>query len=437
MFCFFYRIKLTDRYIKIKTSIKVKISIFCFNTYQMATKTGIGYSTKSDSFAAGVEASINAINAIDASPLNLVIIFCSGKHDPYQFLTGVISNTGDTPLIGGTAIGIFTNTELGYEGYEASVTVFSSASIQFQLFSQPDLDKGEYAAGVAIGEQINNARTSKDKGLLVFYDTIKQVNPPMLNFATPLFTAIEERIDPAICCAGAGILGDVKLTNSFQFFNGKVLQQHVLALLISGNCMMYNTIMHGCKPGSSYKTITRAEGPVVYEIDNRPAIDVIEELFGADHKIPWNEFPFFVTLGLNRGDKYGDFNEAEYANRLCLAIDPTKKALVMFEPDLKAGDEIQLMHRSINLDYIHTGIDVLRKKAGNKKPLFYFYINCGGRAKPFAGGELEDVTEVQKIIGNDVPFTGFYSGVEVAKLGNHLQALDWTGVLCLLTEEEE
>ena len=400
----------------------------------MTTQTGIGFSNKTDSFAAGKEASTIAVTQLADSPVSLVIVFCSGKHDPHQFLAGVRSVTFNTPLIGGAAMGIFTNTELSYEGYEGSVTVFSSSTIHFKLFAQPGLDKDEYAAGAAIGEQINKAATRKDKGLLVFYDTVKQVNPPMMNFATPLFAAIEERIDPAICCAGAGIVGDLKLTTCFQFLNDTVLQQHVLALLISGDCMMYNTIMHGCKPGSSYKTITRAEGPVVYEIDNRPAIDVIDELFGADHKIPWNEFPFFVTLGLNKGDKYGAFNEADYANRLCLAIDPAQKALVMFEPDLKAGDEIQLMHRSINLEYIHTGIDLLRKKAGNKKPLLYFYINCGGRAKPFAGGELEDVTEVQKVIGEEVPLMGFYSGVEVAKLGNHLQALDWTGVLCLLTE---
>lgn len=402
----------------------------------MPTKTGIGFSNKTDSFAAGMEASSIAIAQMAASPLSLVIIFCSGKHNPEQFLAGVRSNTGNALLIGGAAMGVFTNIELSYEGYEASVTAFSSDTIQFKLFCQPDLGKGEYAAGAAIGEQIKMAASVKDKGLIVFYDTIKQLNPPMLNFATPLFAAIEEYIDPSICCAGAGLLGDVKLTICFQFLNDKVLYQNVLALLISGDCMMHNTIIHGCMPSSSYKTITRAEGPVVYEIDNRPAIEVIDELFGPDHKVPWNEFPFFVTLGLNKGDKYGEFNEADYANRLCLAIDVDQKALVMFEPDLKAGDEIQLMHRSINLDYIQTRINSLIEKAESKKPILYFYINCGGRAKPFAGGELEDVTAIQKIIGDEIPFMGFYSGVEVAKLGNHLQALDWTGVLCMLTEEE-
>ena len=400
----------------------------------MQTKTGIGYSTKTDSFAAGKECSLNAIEEIDNSPISIVIIFCSGKYNPEQFLAGIRSNTGNAPVIGGAAFGVFTNTELSYEAYEATATVLSSDTIKFQTFSQGDLNKDEYAAGIALSNKINAAAVNNAKGLLVFYDTAKSVNPPMLNFATPLFAAIEKIIDPAICCAGAGLMGDLQLTSCFQFLDDRVLHQHVLALLISGDCMMYNNIMHGCMPASSYKKITRAEGPVLYEIDNRPAIEVIDELFGTEHTVPWNKFPLFVTLGLNKGDKYADFKEENYANRVCLAIDAEKKALIMFEPDLKAGDEVQLMHRSVNLDYLHNGIAALKQKAAGKKPILYFYINCAGRTKPFAGGELEDVTEVQKIIGNETPFMGFYSGVEVAKLGNHLQALDWTGVLCLLTE---
>ena len=400
----------------------------------METKTGIGYSIKTDPFAAGKECSAKAVEQIGDSPISIVIIFCSGKYNPELFLAGVRSNTGNAPVIGGAAFGVFTNTELSYEAYEATATVLSSDTIKFHTFSQPGLNINEYAAGIALANKINTCATNHAKGLLVFYDTAKSTNPPMLNFATPLFAAIEEKIDASICCAGAGLMGDLQLTSCFQFLDDQVLHQHVLGLLISGDCMMYNNIMHGCMPASSYKTITRAEGPVIYEIDDRPAIDVIDDLFGAENKVPWNEFPLFVTLGLNKGDKYGDFKEQDYANRVCLAIDAEKKALIMFEPDLKAGDEVQLMHRSLNLDYLHSGITALKQKAVGKKPLLYFYINCGGRAKPFAGGELEDVTEVQKIIGNEIPFMGFYSGVEIAKLGNHLQALDWTGVLCLLTE---
>ena len=79
----------------------------------MQTKTGIGYSTKTDSFAAGKECSEKALEQIGQSAISIVIIFCSGKYNPEQFLAGVKYNTGNAPLIGGAAFGVFTNTEIG------------------------------------------------------------------------------------------------------------------------------------------------------------------------------------------------------------------------------------------------------------------------------------------------------------------------------------
>jgi hypothetical protein len=197
---------------------------------------------------------------------------------------------------------------------------------------------------------------------------------------------------------------------------------------------MRNTIIHGCKPGSSYHTITKAEGPVIFEIDNRPALDVISELLGPQNSVDWKDFPLFVTLGVNKGEKFGDFHETDYANRLCLAIDETQKAMIMFEPDLKAGDEFQLMHRTVNRDYLELGMQKLKPEP-DEEVLLYFYINCAGRAKPYSGADFEDAEEIRNIIGDTVPFMGFYSGVEVARLQGKLQALDWTGVMCALTKK--
>jgi hypothetical protein len=338
--------------------------------------------------------------------------------------------------VGGAAVGVFTNTDLSYEEYEANAVVFKCDSIRFKVFAESNLDKDEFTTGLKLGEQIRLAASDSDKGLVIFYDTIKSRQPLLFNFATPLFKAIEQVVDPSLNCVGCGLVGDVQLMYSYQFFNDQVLQQHAVALLVSGKCQMHHVIMHGCKPASTYKTITRTEGPVIFEIDHRPALEVIDEMFPFDKKLSWDKYPLLLTLGLNRGNKFEEFNEEAYANRLCLAIDRDKKALIMFEPDLKASDEVQLMHRSITLDYIQNGVDSLRRKSEGQKQVFYLYINCFGRAKPFGGGILEDADEVRKIIGPEVTFAGFYSGVEVAKVRNQIQALDWTGVLCLLSENE-
>lgn len=398
----------------------------------MTTKTAVGFSAKIDSFLAGQEAAAQALAKIQPFYPHFVLCYCSDKHNPHEFHSGVRSLTGDAQLVGGTAFGVFTNDKISYESFECNVALFYSDHISFQVVAQPDLNKDEYAAGVALSEKITQLAKGDEKGLILFYDSVKQTNPPMLNFASPLCKAIEERINPSITCVGAGILGNMSLTNCVLFCNDHVVTQHVVAVLISGDCQFHNSILHGCEPASSYKQITRAEGPVIYEIENRPAVEVVDELLGKN-SIKWSEFALFVTLGLNKGDKFGNFHEEDYVNRVCLAVNEVDKAMIMFEPDVKTGDEVQLMARSINLDYIKHSISKLKQRIKNEQPLFCFYINCAGRMKTYAGGELEDVEEVQKSIGPELPFMGFYSGVEIARVGGQLQPLDWTGVLCLLT----
>jgi hypothetical protein len=134
------------------------------------------------------------------------------------------------------------------------------------------------------------------------------------------------------------------------------------------------------------------------------------------------------------GHKYEKFKEENYANRLCMSIDKERGGLIMFEPDLKPGDEFQLMRRSIDTNYIQIEVDRLMKKASDRQPFFAFYIDCAGRAANYSGAQSEEAAEVQKALADRVPFLGMYSGVEIAMLGKEVRALDWTGVLCLLSQ---
>ena len=92
-----------------------------------------------------------------------------------------------------------------------------------------------------------------------------------------------------------------------------------MALVLSGGIRMDSIIIHGCVPSSDYHTITKTEGPVVLEIDGKPAVDMVANLLGAGADMSWEDYPLFITLGVNKGDKYGEFKDEEYANRLCMA----------------------------------------------------------------------------------------------------------------------
>src|SRR5262249_44825148 len=147
------------------------------------------------------------------------------------------------------------------------------------------------------------------------------------------------------------------------------------------------TTMHGCKPASAYHVITKVDGPVVLEIDDKPAVDAIAELLGPECDKSWEDYPLFVTLGLNKGDRFGPFREEDYANRLVMAIDQERRGLVMFENDLKAGCEVQLMQRSIDFDYIGRRTEELLARIAGRTPILALYIDCAGRASAYCGTE--------------------------------------------------
>ncbi len=65
---------------------------------------GVGKSMKKDSFEAGNEAAFEALKMHKAAP-DVVIVFAATCFNHKQLLEGIISVTGNIPMVGGTTAG--------------------------------------------------------------------------------------------------------------------------------------------------------------------------------------------------------------------------------------------------------------------------------------------------------------------------------------------
>jgi len=396
-------------------------------------RSGVGYSDRSDSREAGAEAARLAMQHAGIERCDLVMLFCTSKHDAEAFRDGVRSVVGREPrLFGGSSVGSITNDRIGYFGFEVGVAVIAAPEMRAELFVETDLDtRGEHAVGAALGRQIASHTYDGEPSVVLLYDSVRRAGVE-LNMATAILAAMSESVAPWPNVAGVGVFGDMQFSSTVQWADDRVLSQAALALVLHGSVRMDTIIMHGCKPSGRYHTVTKTDGPVVLEIDGRPALDLLGEMVPDKS---WEEYPLFLTLGVNKGDKFGEFREEDYANRLCMSIDHERGGLVMFEPDLLPGSEVQLMRRSIDLQYMSARVDRLFEQVGERRPFFALYIDCAGRASALCGSDGEEAEEVQKALtARGVPLLGMYSGVEIAKVGGHVQALDWTGVLCVFSE---
>lgn len=406
----------------------------------MATKAGVGFSSKSSSKEAGAEAARAALQEAGGK-CSLAILYTTSKHEPQAFLDGVRSVVGETPsLLGGWSVGVITRDKLGYGGYEAGVAIVNSDSIVIDTFIQEGLGKGnEKEIGRLLGEQIKAKKYSGEWNVFLKYDSIRAERKPLpMNMGTPIVAGMTEAIGSWPSAIGIGLLGDMQFNPTNQWYGNRVVSQSAMALVMSGGARLDTVIMHGCKPAGQYRTVTKVDGPVILEIDGKPAVKAIAEMLGPDSEKTWKDYPLFITLGWNKGDKYADFQEENYANRLCIAIDQERGGLVMLEDDIQAGVEVQLMRRNTSdFAYIRQRSEELLKsiEAEGRKPFLAYYIDCAGRASAYCGSDREEAAEIQAVVGNRVPLLGMYSGVELAKIGQtDMMALDWTGILAILSE---
>jgi hypothetical protein len=406
-------------------------------------KAGIGYSKADDSYDAGVAAARTANEDGGIKKADLVFAFCTALVDHDAFYSGIRSVVGETTqIIGGSAIGVITNNELSYGDNSTAVASIESPEINYDIRSVGDLKVDEEMAGKLVAERFSNE--SLHKLMLLFYDSIKteasETSPPVLNASLPLLRGMENSLSKDIPIFGAGVIGDYNFSQPILFSGSTVVSDSVVAVLLSGGFNHYSSIMHGCTPKDGiYYTITKMDGQYLFEVDGRPVVEMINEAYGSDEWQKQNPVGT-LTIGVNHGDKFGEFNEGHYVNRLISGTLPDGEGIVLFEPDLEVGTEIQFMLRdsveTVESAKKYTEDLMNRISSDGKKPVFGLYIDCAGRAAGYSNTLSEEASEVQKVFNKyDTPLLGFYSGVEIAPLMGKSRGLDWTGVLLVLTEE--
>jgi len=403
-----------------------------------SVKSGVGYVDITDSLEAGRQCAEKAMSNGSLSQSDFTVAFCGGNHDPINFLKAVREVVGESTLIGGTAVGVITNEKSSYGGYEGGVAVVSSDSMRFDAVSVGGLKEGEERAGEELGRQLAGRSEEDSQAILLFYDSVKSTPPLTVNLASQLIKGVERGLGgPHAPVLGGGMIKDYQWSGSHVFANDLAMQQHAVGVVISGDCQVHHAISHGCEPASDYHTITSIEGPVVRELDGRPALDVIEDIIGAGAARDWQQYSLLVTLGANySSDPYGDFDENQYVNRLIAAANPDDGSVILFESDFGPGERVQIMRRSNEhmLSSARQMSNDVLGSVGSSDPFLALYIDCAGRTSGFSGAGAEEGAIIQETIGAQMPLLGFYSGVEIAPFMGGSRALDWTGVLIVLSE---
>jgi len=386
---------------------------------------------------AGVQAAeMAASQAGRADPCDLALLFSTARHDQKALREAVASVVGpEVPIYGGGAAGVITNDHFGYAGDQVGLACVWLDGVRCDILTEGGLDISEEETGARLGRRLAELGTTPDSPVMLFYDALDCADGVRMLMATWLLSGIEKGLGFLPNLTGAGMQGDHVCSPTSQWIGNDMGNHQAITLKFSGNIRIDSVIMHGCRPATQYYTVTKADGPVILEINGEPALAFMDKLLGP--AIAPEDYPFFLIFGVNHGERWAEYDENYYASRLCLGIDKARDGIVMFEPDMTAGTEFQLMYRSMDLNYMKPKLDKIFEDIGDREPVFAMYIDCAGRCAGYAGMDVEDAPVIQNAVGKRVPVLGLYTGVEIAPIGGRPRGLDWTGVFCLFSQSRD
>jgi small ligand-binding sensory domain FIST len=392
-------------------------------------RAGAGHSQKHATGEAVKEAAAEALAAAGLGRADLAIIFFTSDHaaHPRELASSLIRAVGTDCVVGCSGAGILTG-EGEIEGSSGlAVLVIAAEEIAGRPFIFEPLHGNETNLGNSFGDFL--AKAPEEDSLMILLPDTYHGNPQ------PLLSAMARKagFHPVV---GAGTTENGSAGATFQMCADKIASNSVAGAYLSGEFELHTDITQGCQPISQPMTITKAEGNLIYEIDDRPAIEVFAKMLKGPLAEDVRRALMVLFVGLPSNREENSVAAGQYLIRNIVGLD-AEKGILGIADHVSEGESMIFAMR----DGQRARKDLeqmLRRQAEKlrgRKPGFGFYFNCCARGSSLYGIPGIDSAYIRQALG-DFPLIGMFGGYELAPLGgaNHLFA--YTGVLALISERD-
>lgn len=375
----------------------------------MATLVGIGISYQKNSFEAGKEAALQAKIALVQKEINLAFVFASGYLSNPLLLKGIRETIGpDIPIIGASSEKIIHSKNI--ERNAVAIMLISSDQINFGVAKELSIEQKENQFN--LGQRLANnllldLKTHARHFCIWFSDGLVH------NQANIIF-GLQQKLGKSFPIVGGTSSDEFNFRKTFQFQNEEVFSTGASALLCGGKVNFASSTRHGWKPLGKPHQITFSIDNIIYEIDNKPAINLYKNYFGikdSNLKIPefWT-IAFRYPLGIYLSD------EKQYLLRPAIEIGPN--GALICQGDISFNKEIRLMMatRESCLEAAKLVSSEIKEQLKNHKISFYLIFQSLFREKILGRDILKEINIVQENLGRDIPFIGLNTYTEQAPL---------------------
>jgi hypothetical protein len=398
----------------------------------MTTTAGVGMSRHHNPNVAGREAAEQALQKADVERPDFVFMFASIGYDQHSLLGAVRETTRGAPLTGCSAEGTIAAVDADESNFSVIVTAISSDELQWTNGLATGLSVDSRAVGQRVAQDLLPHLSTDTIGLFVFPDGLA-------DYLEPFFAGLEENLSSErfLPLWGGGAANNLKLEEpTYQYCDDEVLSDGVAYALLSGKAQASWAISHGLMPIGGERIVTRSQGNVIYEIDGKPAIEVLKEYLPEGALTEDRDWmPYAIALALtSKAPSY--MKDEEYIVRGVPAVRMADGSIIV-QTDVQEGTSVWFSSR--DKEKISTRFDQMagqiKEQLGGEKPKLVFQFECATRGK-FLFREQEKLQVLRRFrqsVDPNVPWVGFYTIGEIGPVEMHNDRHLYTSVVLALS----
>lgn len=379
---------------------------------EMHIHVGCGWSANNDEGKAVEEAVSSVKRQLGGKSPDFAVLFSTASYDSDKVLCDVRRLLPNVQIYGGTSCLAVQSKDGFHAGEKGSLALLAVATenISFGV------------GGVSI-DDFTSAREAGKAAIQAAIDATGKKGTPKLVLITSsvgreeeLLAGIEDVIGKDVPVLG-GSAGDNTITGEWkQFANENVYSNGISLTAIYTNLKIGWAHEAGyIRRSENRGTITRADGRIIYEIDNLPAAEVYndwtgstvvaEELETGGPILSATSYYPLAKIIKNEGKEYT-------LSILPLSINATDHSLVVFA-NIEEGDKVMLMHGDWELllnRALTTPTKALESENLSKEDVaFGIYTHCAGSMLAIPEDERPKMPVLVKTAIGDAPFIGTFT----------------------------
>ncbi len=392
----------------------------------MSIQAGVGMSHHRNPMVAGQEAAKKALEAAGIDKPDFVFLFATTSYNQEALLHAVRKATHGAPLCGCSGEGVIAMGEADESNFSVGVMAMHSDQLRFSHGLGAGLKEDPTGAGRAIAQAIQPEVNPDTLALFLFPDGMT------VNFDR-LLAGLEGQLnlDHLLPLFGGTAAGTWNITPVYQYHNDQAISDGVAWALLSGEAHIAWAVNHNCVPiGLEYK-VTRSERNVIYEIDGRPALEIVRDYLTDEQMTDWPRVVMSFPLGFKVSGHTQDYGE--YIIRAMIGLRDDVTGSVTIPTEVSEGTSIWLTRRDYEklASGVEQAADEIKTRLGDNPARLVFQFDCAGRGNMFLREQqkLELLETLRGQIGPDVPWLGFYTLGEIAPVAGHNCFHNYTVVL--------